>query len=239
MDKNILMEHLQNAHKNHKSLHILSKEIDMDCSYLSKVARKNNLFFSKCIKKSNPIRRKLIGKKFGMLTVISLEDKGEKGGLWKCECECGNTKIVHSQCLRKGNKSNVQSCGCLLHKRGSAASNWRGYGELPAAKWYSINKNAKTRNLEFSISIKDAYDIFVKQDRKCALTGEELTMDNKDTIKKVASLDRIDSSKGYIKGNVQWINKHINFMKASLNELEFIKICMTVSDYYKKIHKIS
>jgi hypothetical protein len=44
-----------------------------------------------------------------------------------------------------------------------------------------------------------------------------------------ASLDRIDSSKGYIEGNVQWIHKHINKMKNNFNESYFIEICKKIS----------
>ena len=37
-----------------------------------------------------------------------------------------------------------------------------------------------------------------------------------------ASLDRIDSSKGYIKGNVQWVHKNINYMKQEMTNEEFL-----------------
>ena len=40
-----------------------------------------------------------------------------------------------------------------------------------------------------------------------------------------ASLDRIDSTKSYNVGNVQWVHKDINFMKGSLSENKFIEYC--------------
>jgi hypothetical protein len=43
-----------------------------------------------------------------------------------------------------------------------------------------------------------------------------------------ASLDRIDSSKGYFKGNVQWIHKDLNVMKMDLTEEKFIDYCKLV-----------
>lgn len=69
-------------------------------------------------KKQKPHNTKLIGQKFGRLTVIS---KGEsiwggitikrKWGTWNCQCECGKLKTVKTIDLNKGN---VSSCGCLI-----------------------------------------------------------------------------------------------------------------------------
>jgi hypothetical protein len=49
------------------------------------------------------------------------------------------------------------------------------------------------------------------------------------TSKVTASLDRIDSSKGYVEGNVQWVHKRINIMKNDLSDSEFIEWCRVVS----------
>lgn len=53
----------------------------------------------------------LIGQKFGRLTVLGLSEKqsGRKS-YWVCKCECGNKKLVRSDCLKRGQ---VQSCGCM------------------------------------------------------------------------------------------------------------------------------
>jgi hypothetical protein len=44
-------------------------------------------------------------------------------------------------------------------------------------------------------------------------------------------LDRIDSSQGYVSGNVQWVHTIINFMKTSLPQREFIRWCRLVTDH--------
>lgn len=48
----------------------------------------------------------LTGKRFGKLTVISLNEERDKynTALWKCQCDCGNQKIVRSANLLKGYK---------------------------------------------------------------------------------------------------------------------------------------
>jgi hypothetical protein len=54
--------------------------------------------------------RTLIGKRFGRLTVLSLEESKGHGRLWRCLCTCGNTTTVNTAKLKSGNTS---SCGCL------------------------------------------------------------------------------------------------------------------------------
>jgi len=44
-----------------------------------------------------------------------------------------------------------------------------------------------------------------------------------------ASLDRIDSSKGYIEENVHWVHKRINVMKGNMSEQEFLNFCEAVT----------
>lgn len=46
-----------------------------------------------------------------------------------------------------------------------------------------------------------------------------------------ASLDRIDSSKGYIKGNVQFVSTPINFMKSEMSDLDTKKFLKLISSY--------
>lgn len=57
----------------------------------------------------------MIGKQFGMLTVVErAEDRYNKGGYrldtWKCRCVCGNEKITTGTNLRRGL---TKSCGCI------------------------------------------------------------------------------------------------------------------------------
>lgn len=59
----------------------------------------------------------LTGKSFGKLTVLSRvkdavnESTGRKIVMWNCSCSCGNSHIVSSGNLNRGN---VKSCGCLF-----------------------------------------------------------------------------------------------------------------------------
>jgi hypothetical protein len=44
-----------------------------------------------------------------------------------------------------------------------------------------------------------------------------------------ASADRIDSSRGYVEGNVQWVHKWINLMKLDHSQHDFISYCAAVA----------
>lgn len=56
-----------------------------------------------------------IGNRYGKLTVIEEAGRNNEGRvLWKCKCDCGNTKIALGKSLRAGL---VNSCGCL-HSKG-------------------------------------------------------------------------------------------------------------------------
>lgn len=56
------------------------------------------------------ILKNLIGNRYGRLTVKEFSHMNKKHSYWLCVCDCGNTHIVRSDCLKNGY---VQSCGCL------------------------------------------------------------------------------------------------------------------------------
>ncbi len=108
--------------------------------------------------------------------------------------------------------------------------NWKGCGELRGHLIASYKEGAKSRKLKFSVTAKFLWNLFLKQNRKCAITGIDLTFVKNFTT---ASLDRIDSNKGYIKNNVQWVHKIINMMKYDHIQQDFINWCHLVSSHNK------
>lgn len=92
-----------------------------------------------------------------------------------------------------------------------------------------IKSNATKRNLEFNIDGKYLSEIYLKQNKKCALTGIDIHIISKSIrtqySNNTASLDRIDSNKGYIKGNVRWVHKSINQLKSDFTDNELLFMC--------------
>ena len=82
----------------------------------------------------------------------------------------------------------------------------------------SARSRARSKNLDFNIDLSD-----IELPEVCPLLGIPLSINasNKDFA---YSLDRIDSSKGYIKGNVWVISDRANRLKnnATLKELEML-----------------
>jgi len=178
-----------------------------------------------------------IGQKFGKLTAIELEkDKNGYNTRYLCKCDCGNTHSVSKSHLRSGR---ITHCGCVRHE-GAKHQSWSGVGEISGDFWYghvvrsadgSKNGTRTRRPKELSLTMEQAWELFLKQDRKCALSGTKLQFPKRSKDKSwTASLDRIDSSKGYILGNVQWVHKDINIMKNKFNNDYFIHICKSVAE---------
>ena len=66
----------------------------------------------------------------------------------------------------------------------------------------------------------------IKQNNKCNVTGLPIRLYNSNEKKNLynsASLDRIDSSKGYIEENVQWVCLGVNYMKMNYSNEELLK----------------
>jgi hypothetical protein len=114
---------------------------------------------------------------------------------------------------------------------------WLGCGEISGAYFYNIKNNAIKRRLDFDLTIEYIWSLFLKQNKKCALSGVDIGFSKKniDKHKTTASLDRIDSSKGYIIENTQWVHKEINRMKMDLNENEFIYWCNLIAKHRREI----
>ena len=166
------------------------------------------------------------GEVFGKLKVLHEDlSNAYKHKKWVCECECGNTKSISGDHLRRGL---IQSCGCIKKLNQE--------GDISSDLWYNItsskiSKRSKRRELEFNISKEYIYNLFIEQNGKCALSGIQITLPTKWKDKNyTASLDRINNNKGYIQGNVQWVHKHVNIMKNSFPQETFIYLCNKISE---------
>ena len=96
---------------------------------------------------------------------------------------------------------------------------------------HKYKMNAELRNINWNVSFEYLADLLIAQDFKCALTGRELDAME---VCNNSSLDRIDSSIGYIEGNLQWVISEVNMMKQHYTQEDFISICIDVTKNLKK-----
>ena len=140
---------------------------------------------------------------------------------------------VTSQSLINGR---TKSCGCSKDRypkiTGENNIQYCGYMGLPGRYWTLIKKRAKKRGYIINISIQYGWDLYIKQNKKCALSGLPImfAISNKKSSETTASLDRIDSTKGYVEGNVQWVYKPINIMKNIYEQNYFISLCKLIAN---------
>lgn len=171
----------------------------------------------------------ITGQVFGKLTVLE-KVPGKGWSVWWCLCECGQkTKVKSNELINKG-----QTQCRLCRNKLVSERQWKGFGEISGEYWNSIIRHAKHRKKEFCLKIEYGWDLFLKQDRKCAISGLPIYfIRSRYSAGKggTASLDRIDSSIGYVEGNVQWVHKDINKMKWNFTQEKFINYCLEIINY--------
>ena len=186
----------------------------------------------------NPQTRDLVGSQFGLWSVESFAGYARKGRAsnaeWRCVCACGAIRVVRAcnllsnksrACVTCANSSLIYDSGSKVRTMGVVPA-----AGIPVAKWTAVCTSARNRNIEVVITPDEAYDIFLKQDGCCALSGIPITLKTTGT----GSLDRIDSKLSYIPGNVQWVHKHVNRMKNIYSQEYFIDICKKIAARVEK-----
>jgi hypothetical protein len=187
--------------------------------------------------RNNDNKTEMVGKVFGELTCIKEVNKNElkiksTNAFYLFRCSCGNEFIKRGSDVRQGKCNRCISCFKKRNTaiRGEKNSKFTGYKEISGAYWFKVGYKRKHKKI---ITIEYAWDLFLKQNRKCALTGLELYFPKTTNGDFTASLDRIDSTKDYIEGNVQWVHKDINMMKNKHSQNYFINLCKLVADNFK------
>jgi hypothetical protein len=102
----------------------------------------------------------------------------------------------------------------------------------------AANRGDASQKIE--VSLDYVYSVGADQDFVCALTGNELefTRGGQKWLGKwcnpnSCTIDRIDSDKGYVKGNIQLITWKANCLKQHLDNEELIEFCKDVAQYCK------
>lgn len=90
------------------------------------------------------------------------------------------------------------------------------------------NQRKRGKQTETDIDIDYLYELFRTQEGKCRYSGAAMAIATKHLL--TLSLDKIVPSKGYVRGNVQWVCWAINRAKGELKESDFLDMCRLVSE---------
>lgn len=166
-----------------------------------------------------PQRKYNIGDRYGKLVVRSFYYDTTGRRMARCQCDCGNeTSVFVGLFGRNGDRN----CGC------TPLSTFTGVGRLSGAFFHKIVDNAKRRGLAVEVTKAELWALFLEQDQRCALSDLPLALSVRGIT--TASVDRIDSDKGYTLDNVQWVHKDVNRMKGDLPPDRFLDLCRLVSE---------
>ena len=161
---------------------------------------------------------------------FGMKNREEKPNRYKvcnsCEQSLNLSKfsLIEKWNINSDTKNTCKKCSIKIRQTEKLNRDWK----VDAARllYKNIKSRCKRMGREFSIDIKD---IIIPE--KCPVFGFELKREDRETWMCAPSVDRIDSSKGYIKGNVTVVSRRANILKkdATLEELE------QLFNYYKTL----
>jgi len=175
----------------------------------------------------------LIGKKFNMLTVLRVTDQrySEGSAFYECQCDCGGVILATSVSLQN---DLVKSCGCLRVYSDRIEKIWRDLYIRFVAK-------AKLLKRDTDLTYEEYIDLAIQPCHYCGIQNSLTREDRQytkgsplisDTKVYYNGIDRVDSSKGYSKGNMVACCYSCNTAKLDNTDEEFRIWLDRISKYY-------
>ncbi len=165
-----------------------------------------------------------IGDKFGRLTIQKRVSNSKYGRtMWLCKCACGKETVVRGRYLRTGT---TKSCGCLRRDQMRITF---GIASLRQSM-NAYKNNAKRKGRKWDITEEQFVEITKKDCYYCGAKPGNITKNfHANGNYTYNGLDRIDSTKGYIIGNIVPCCKTCNIAKHDLTLQEY-------KDWIKRVY---
>ena len=127
----------------------------------------------------------------------------------RCSVTYGNTV-----CPRKGNLTTLDEARERIKEK---------HRENPLLSPFNyLLKSMRAKDKEYKVTFEDLLEKWNEQNGRCAYTGIQLELSSYKKTKGIlkASVDRIDSNKGYVPGNIQFVLCAVNYMKGTMTDQE-------------------
>ena len=182
--------------------------------------------------------RDFSGKTFNSWTISGrtkiFHGKAQDTLYWEFVCECGESKWCDpSSFFRKNYRACKECHKKSLGVRGASHFRYKGTKDIPHRYFSALKQGAVARGLIFDISIDDIQEQLEEQNFLCVYTGTRLVFGNSVELGN-ASVDRINSQVGYVRGNIQIIDKKVNIMKWDMDEEEFLSLCKIITEHVSR-----
>ena len=183
----------------------------------------------------------LTGKQSGRLTILGRDLNKEQKytrphTYWLCKCSCGNVVSVRACNLRNSIKGyHTRSCGCLQGEWAAANGHLKmlPFSQKPQNDLYGAYLGrARRLNLPFELTKQEFLELTKQNCHYCDAPPANIKRDSRypHNYYIYNGIDRIDSSKGYVKNNIVTCCETCNKAKRHLPINVFL-------DWVKRIYE--
>ena len=163
-----------------------------------------------------PSKTLIIGEKINKLTVISFHHKDKQSRKYYIfKCDCGVKKIIHGAAVISGN---TKSCGCLIKESALRRRISKNHSEVTAII-LGYKRHAIARGYKWELNRDDVKKIINKNCFYCGSSPNNIKK-TKNSLGEglyYSGIDRINSTKDYIKNNCVPCCRICNYAKSNLS----------------------
>ena len=155
-----------------------------------------------------------------LILIAPTDRRSSNGGIiWECFCACGKSSYHEGSLVKK---NIIRSCGCLRKSKDPEKS---GFQRI----YQDYKQNAKTRDLDFSLSFKEFYSLILNKCHYCGRSPRKFT--RKGFTINANGIDRVNNELGYILKNCVPCCSICNMSKKNMKYQEFIQWLEDVSKF--------
>ena len=133
----------------------------------------------------------------------------------------------------KGDYARTECRTCTQEKR-TNTKNQTPYSYLKLL-FTQLKSSRRNSDIKWDIEVDYIYKLWDEQKGRCNLSGINMTWHRGGGSTDYAcSIDRKDSNKDYVVGNIQLVCRTVNYMKSTLNDAQLYWWCKNIVEYKER-----